>query len=90
MFSSELECLKGIVSPTANEDVKQKHCTAIAQYFYHNQRRNRIYGARFVMCELFNFINVALQVFLIDKLLGGEFSTYGLKVQHQKQNIHHL
>ena len=76
----QLDDKLGIVSPTANEEVKQKHCTAIAQYFYHNQRRNSIYGARFVMCELFNVLNVALQVFLIDSLLGGEFSSYGLEV----------
>ena len=49
-------------------------------FFYHNQRRNGIYGVRFVICEVFNIVNVFVQIYLIDRLLGGEFSTYGLKV----------
>ena len=73
--------LSGISSPVANEDVRQKHATAIGQFFYHNQRRNVIYGVRFVMCEAFNIVNVFVQIYLIDLLLGGEFSTYGLKVR---------
>ena len=76
------ELSQGIVSPTANEDVKAKHCTAIAEFFYHNKKRNSLYGARFVICEMFNIVNVTVQIYLIDKLLGGEFSSYGLKVLH--------
>ena len=72
--------LSGISSPVANEDVRHKHVTAIGQFFYHNQRRNGIYGVRFVICEVFNIVNVFVQIYLIDRLLGGEFSTYGLKV----------
>lgn len=65
----------------ANEDVRHKHSVAIGQYFYHNQRRNRVYGARFVICEVINVVNLVTQIFLIDSLLGGEFSTYGFKVK---------
>ena len=35
---------------------------------------------RFVMCEILNLLNCTLQIYLIDRLLGGEFSTYGLQV----------
>ena len=69
----------GIASPVATDDVKQKHCTSIAQFFYHNQKRNGIYGARYIVCETINLANVIIQIILIDNLLGGEFSTYGLK-----------
>ena len=65
----------------ANEDVRHKHSVAIGQYFYHNQRRNRVYGARFVICEVINVVNLVTQIFLIDSLLGREFSTYGFKVE---------
>ena len=65
----------------ASEDVRHKHSVAIGQYFYHNQRRNRVYGARFVICEVINVVNLVTQIFLIDSLLGGEFSTYGFKVE---------
>ena len=55
------------MSPTATEDVRAKHCTAIAEYFYHNKKRNSLYGARFVICEMFNILNVTVQIYLIDK-----------------------
>ena len=69
----------GVVSPVASEEVKRKYTTCIAQYFHHNHRRNAVYGAKFVLCELLNIINCASQIYLIDQLLGGEFTTYGLK-----------
>ena len=31
---------------------------------------------------MFNIINVAVQIYLIDNLLGGEFSSYGFKVNN--------
>ena len=70
----------GVMSPTTNEDVKRKHQVAIAEYFHHNRRRNSLYGLKFFTCEILNLLNCALQIFLIDRLLGGEFSTYGLQV----------
>lgn len=35
---------------------------------------------RFFICEVLNLLNVSLQVYLIDSMLGGEFSTFGVKV----------
>ena len=72
----------GIMSPTVNEDVKRKHQVAIAEYFHHNRRRNSLYGLKFFSCEILNLVNCGFQIYLIDTLLGGEFSTYGLQVLH--------
>ena len=35
---------------------------------------------RFVICEIMNLANCSIQIYLIDRLLGGEFTTYGLQV----------
>ena len=70
------------MSPTTSEDVKRKHQVAIAEYFHHNRRRNSLYGLKFFGCEILNLLNCGLQIYLIDNLLGGEFSTYGLQVLH--------
>ena len=80
LMENVISTFPGIISPVASEDVRHKHCTAIGQYFYHNQRRNGIYGVRFIICEFINIANAVLQIYLIDSLLGGEFSTYGFKV----------
>ena len=71
--------VSGVISPTTNEEVKRKIKLAIAQYFHYNKRRNALYGTKFVICEILNITNCGLQIFLIDKLLGGEFTTYGLQ-----------
>ena len=36
--------------------------------------------SRFVICEIMNLANCSIQIYLIDRLLGGEFTTYGLQV----------
>ena len=77
-----MSCMLGVMSPTANEDVKRKHQVAIAEYFHHNRRRNSLYGLKFFGSEILNLINCGLQIYLIDSLLGEEFSTYGLRVLH--------
>ena len=71
--------VSGVISPVTNEEVKRKFKVAIAEYFHHNKRRNALYGLKFVICEFLNLVNCGLQIFLIDKLLGGEFTTYGLQ-----------
>ena len=37
---------------------------------------------RFFICELLNLFNVSLQVYLIDSMLGGEFSRFGINVSY--------
>ena len=69
----------GVMSPVTNEEVKRKYKAAIAQFFLHNRRRNAAYGAKFVTCELLNIVNCAAQIVLIDTMLAGEFTTYGLQ-----------
>ena len=36
-----------IISPVATEEVKKKHKTAIAEYFFCNKRRHAAYGLRY-------------------------------------------
>ena len=46
LYYTALHCSTAVVSPVASEDTRAKHCTAIAQFFHHNHRRNTVYGAR--------------------------------------------
>lgn len=47
----------------------------ITKFRYHNS-----YFYYYVFCEFLNFVNVILQMYLIDAFLGGAFSTYGFDV----------
>ena len=44
-------------------------------------------SSRFFICEILNLLNVSLQVYLIDSMLGGEFSTYGLNVNNTNELV---
>lgn len=56
----------------------QKSQTVI--YLAENLRQHTFYAIRFFICEVLNFINVVTQIFLLNRFLGNEFSTYGPEV----------
>jgi len=52
----------------------------LVNYLYNNRGRNNAYAFRFFLCEVFNLINIIIQMVFINSFLGGEFTTYGLDV----------
>ena len=44
------------------------------------QREHKAWARNFFICECLNFINVVVQIFLTDRFLGYEFSTFGMEV----------
>jgi len=63
-----------------NKDERSEKIGTIVKYFRENRGGHTFYFLRFLMCEVLNFVNVIGQMFLMDKFLGYEFSTYGLSV----------
>jgi len=59
---------------------RSERITTIVKYFRDNRGGHTFYCLKFIMCEVLNFVNVIGQMFLMDKFLGYEFSTYGLSV----------
>ena len=49
-------------------------------FVYFSRRYHNTYFGYFVFCEILNFVNVILQMYLVDAFLGGTFSSYGLDV----------
>lgn len=52
----------------------------LVQYFRRNLGSHKIYYLSYVVCEALTFLNVLIQMYLMDTFLSGEFSTYGLSV----------
>lgn len=50
-----------------------------------HRKRHRTYLYYFLTCELMNFLNVIMQIYLVDEFLGGTFTTYGLDVLNYVQ-----
>lgn len=63
-----------------NTEHKKERVATIVEYFKENRCTHNYYLIRFFICELLNLANVIGQIFLVDFFLGGEFSTYGIKV----------
>lgn len=57
----------------------------VVDYLTKNHPRHQTYFYYFTLCEIFNFINVIMQIYLVDEFLGGTFTTYGLEVLNYVQ-----
>lgn len=74
--------VEGMFEPrmTVDKAARAERISTIVKYFRDNRGGHTFYCMRFIMCEVLNFVNVIGQMFLMDKFLGYEFSTYGLSV----------
>lgn len=55
-------------------------CEMLVGYLDQNKGYHGSYYFGFVFTELLYFVNVIAQMFIMDKFLGGEFTTYGINV----------
>jgi len=72
------EGLRGAAVAPGQDKVVRQH--RVVQYILDTLHRHNVYAAGYYLCELFNFINVIGNMFLIDTFLGGTFMTYGTEV----------
>lgn len=73
--------LRSLVSDLNNPVEKNdSQVTLLVDYLRVHFRMHNSYFFYFVFCEVLNFFNVILQVYLMDVFLGGSFRTYGLDV----------
>lgn len=59
---------------------KEKQMRIVVTSITRNFNRQNIYAIRYFICELLNFLNVWLQMYLINRFLDGEFMYYGSDV----------
>ena len=57
---------------------KKERRMAAVQYFIRTLHSHRLYVAKYVFCEVLNFVNVILQLYLMNFFLGGQVSTFRL------------
>lgn len=63
-----------------DKNARSEKIATIVKYIQLNRGQHSFYFLKFFTCEVLNFVNVIGQMFLMDRFLGHEFSTYGLKV----------
>merc|ERR1711868_337963 len=59
---------------------KEEQIGVIVKYFRQHRGTHGLYAIRFFLAEIFNFVNVIVQMYFIDFFLGGEFTSYGTDV----------
>ncbi|KAH7637009.1 innexin inx2 [Dermatophagoides farinae] len=52
----------------------------LVTYLYKSFGRNSSYAFRYFLCEVWNLVNVIIQMMFINWFLGGQFASYGLDV----------
>ncbi|XP_050036071.2 innexin inx2-like [Dermacentor andersoni] len=67
-------------SPILSDEKRKHNRKLLLEYFSNNVGQHQMYAFHYFFCELLNFVNVIGQIYLMDHFLGGEFTTYGLKV----------
>lgn len=71
----------GLKNPLESQsDSKRTQIKQMTSYIMDNLGGHKLYTLSYCLCEILNFANVILQIFLTDQFLGGEFTTYGSEV----------
>ncbi|XP_014215358.1 innexin inx2 [Copidosoma floridanum] len=63
--------------PDMTDNAKASNRKILVDYFITNLNNHNFYAFRFFLCELLNFINVFLQMHVVDRFLDGGFKAYG-------------
>src|SRR5699024_11831596 len=66
--------------PILNKEDQRDSINFVINYLKRNKCMHNTYFLVYIIIEVLNLINVILQMMLIDRFLGGEFSNYGLDV----------
>ncbi|XP_003747343.1 innexin inx1-like [Galendromus occidentalis] len=66
--------------PAKSDDERRKKRETITLWVDRNFGKRNLYTYKYLFCEMLCFLNVLMQMFLMDTFLGGEFMNYGIKV----------
>lgn len=69
-----------------SKDTAIKQITLIKSTFYNRLKLNIFWGPKLIICEILNFLNILLQIYLTNKFLGGLFYNLGHNVMDEKWN----
>jgi hypothetical protein len=72
--------ISGIKSPVIETDNRTEEIKKLAGYVIKDRLNHKMYGVYFNLCEWVNLVNVACQCILLDKVMNGEFLTFGPEV----------
>lgn len=66
--------------PILPEEDRVMNISLVADYVYRNMKLHNSLFITYTITEVLNMCNVILQMMMMDRFLGGEFSSYGWEV----------
>lgn len=72
--------LLGLNNPIMDDDTKQTNRALLVGYLTRNKNSHNTSFWLYCVAEVLNLVNVILQMIMMNRFLGGEFSSYGWKV----------
>ncbi|GLV34624.1 Innexin 2 [Carabus blaptoides fortunei] len=77
--AGRLEMLvKDFGSPIVQSSWTTDYKDYLIKYLLNNSYVHNIYVIRYTVCEVLNFVNVVVQIFIMDWFLSGQFTGYGI------------
>lgn len=70
--------LRGVMTGPQEERAQRQR--RLVHYIYESKRTHNGYAFGYFFCEALNFVNVVVNILLMDRFLGGAFMTYGTDV----------
>lgn len=70
----------GLNRPILGEEDRARNIGLVSDYIYRNMNLHNTLFLTYTFTEVLNMFNVILQMMLMDRFLGGEFSSYGWEV----------
>ncbi|XP_054712721.1 innexin inx2-like [Uloborus diversus] len=82
--NTERHYIKNLVmeynSPVVSASSKSETTKLLVNYLHESTGYHTFYGTMYNIVVIMNFVNVVGQIYLVDRFLGGEFTTYGSEV----------
>ena len=73
-------CAFGMSEPELEREERQKRVEKLLQCYRKFKSKGHGYAYKFLGLELFNLLNAAAQMVFLDKLMGGRWIDYGLRL----------
>eukprot|EP00095_Tigriopus_kingsejongensis_P011022 maker-scaffold109_size355148-snap-gene-0.18 protein:Tk11022 transcript:maker-scaffold109_size355148-snap-gene-0.18-mRNA-1 annotation:"innexin inx3" len=76
----------GLRGRTLSLDERKDQCTILVKFVTETFHMHNFYAFKYFICDILNFINVIVQMYMINAFLGGVFMAYGSDVLYWSES----
>eukprot|EP00091_Calanus_sinicus_P010951 TRINITY_DN2502_c0_g1_i1.p1 TRINITY_DN2502_c0_g1~~TRINITY_DN2502_c0_g1_i1.p1 ORF type:complete len:407 (+),score=75.11 TRINITY_DN2502_c0_g1_i1:99-1319(+) len=80
-------CTKDMKEPELDDETRSIRVTRLMKCYIKYKNKNNQYALQFFLFEMINLMNVIIQIFYINKFIGGRFLDYGSQILNYYNHI---